>query len=192
MGIDKKDKIFPEGIRSNYSSLKDLFYTYHKKLVYYAMQIVGDQSLADDLVQEVFIHVSQWPESHFFREEDHIRNYLYKAVKNQSINALKDLKKNASKMEELDPEAVQGPTALHRLIQSEIVSMVYEAMKSLPEGCRTVAELSYLEGKSNKEVADILGVTVNTVKTQKQRSLKLLKLRIDPEVFTLFLILINC
>ncbi|UCS92100.1 sigma-70 family RNA polymerase sigma factor [Echinicola marina] len=190
MDDNKNHKILPADTKSPADSLKELFYTYHKKLVYFSMQIVGDQSLADDLVQEVFIHISQWPASNFYREEDYIRNYLYKAVKNQSINALKGQQKLMDKSGDLQ-EPVQDTTVLHHLIQSELVGMVYEAMESLPEGCRTVAELAYLEGKNNKEVAEILGVTVNTVKTQKQRSLKLLRLRLNPEVFMTFVILIN-
>ncbi|GAB3662688.1 RNA polymerase sigma-70 factor [Echinicola sediminis] len=191
MEDNNRHRIYRAEKKSNKDPLKELFYAYHKKLVYFSMQIVEDQSLAEDLVQEVFIHVSQWPESNFSREEDYIRNYLYKAVRNQSLNALKSQQKMAGKEEDLR-DLVQDTTVLHHLIQSEVIGMVYKAMESLPEGCRTVAELSFLEGKSNKEVADILGVTINTVKTQKQRSLKLLKLRIDPEVYTLFLILINC
>ncbi|WP_230981478.1 RNA polymerase sigma-70 factor [Echinicola salinicaeni] len=191
MEDNKKHKMFPANTNSKKDPLKELFYTYHKKLVYFSMRIIGDQSIAEDLVQEVFIHISQWPESNFYREAEYIRNYLFKAVKNKSLNALKGQQKMKDNSDELN-DIVQDTTVLHHLIQSEVIGMVYEAMESLPEGCRTVTELAYLEGKNNKEVAEILGVTVNTVKTQKQRSLKLLRLKLDPEVFMTFLVLINC
>jgi RNA polymerase sigma-70 factor (ECF subfamily) len=66
---------------------------------------------------------------------------------------------------------------------------VHAAIESLPEGCRTVLKMAYFEKLRNEEIAGILDVSVNTVKTQKMRGIKLLRLRLDPLTIALFLLL---
>ncbi len=65
---------------------------------------------------------------------------------------------------------------MERMIEAEVLGEVYKALQKLPEGCRKVINLSYFEGLSNQEVADRLNVSINTVKTQKLRALKMLRL----------------
>jgi RNA polymerase sigma-70 factor (ECF subfamily) len=52
-----------------------------------------------------------------------------------------------------------------------------------------VLKLAFFESLRNDEIAERLGVSVNTIKTQKARALQLLRLRLDPLSFTLFLLL---
>ncbi|GGZ33033.1 DNA-directed RNA polymerase sigma-70 factor [Echinicola pacifica] len=172
-------------------SIEQLFYAYHKKLVYFSVQLQGDQELAEDLVQDVFIHMAEHSEL-LKKGEDHMRNYLYRAVKNKSLNAMRDLASNAEKTFHLPDRSSEEQSIIHHMIRTEVMATLYEALESLPEGCRTIASLSYLDGKSNQEVADQLGISINTVKTQKQRGLKLLRLKLNPDAFYLIAVLMNC
>ena len=60
------------------------------------------------------------------------------------------------------------------LVQEEVYRELYLLAKGLPDKCRRVFELS-VEGKKNDEIADILGISVLTVKAHKQKALRYLK-----------------
>lgn len=176
---------------SNQFTLEQVFYRFHKKLVYFSFQFVKDKSQAEDLVQEVFIQFAQKEEA-LQQGEAYIQNYLYKAVKNKSLNSLRDQKQKLGIADEVLSISNEDQTIIQRMIQAEVMDELYAAMEALPEGCRKVSALGFLEGKSNQEIADQLGVSINTVKTQKQRGLKLLRSRLNPEVIYTLVLLMNC
>ncbi len=76
-------------------------------------------------------------------------------------------------------------TRLEQLIVSETYRELYAAIEALPDQCRRVISLSYLEGKSGKEVADELQIDHITVRTQKHRGVMLLRKRLKYVLFFL-------
>ncbi|MNL56682.1 ECF RNA polymerase sigma factor SigW [compost metagenome] len=76
---------------------------------------------------------------------------------------------------------------MHKIIESELIEKLYQAISTLPEGCKKVFKLGYLEGLSNTKIAETLNISVNTVRAQKQRGLKALKTRLDYESFAIFI-----
>ncbi len=74
---------------------------------------------------------------------------------------------------------------LYSIIETEVLDAVYLSIDQLPEGCRNILKMTFLEEMKNQEVADKLGISVNTVKTQKQRAVQLLKLRLKDFYLTL-------
>ncbi|MDD2242788.1 MAG: sigma-70 family RNA polymerase sigma factor, partial [Bacteroidales bacterium] len=60
-------------------------------------------------------------------------------------------------------------------IESEVLWEVFSKVEQLPAECKKVFKLSYLENMSNQEIADMLSISVNTVKSQKSRAKQLLK-----------------
>lgn len=92
--------------------------------------------------------------------------------------------------DKLSISTVDEKNVINNIIQSEVLAEVYQALATLPESCQRISRMSYLEGLKNEEIAVKLGITVNTVKTQKQRGLQLLRLRLNPEIFNLLLLLL--
>ncbi|MFA7471995.1 MAG: sigma-70 family RNA polymerase sigma factor, partial [Spirosomataceae bacterium] len=68
-------------------------------------------------------------------------------------------------------------------------TIIKKTLSELPPKCRVVFTLSRMEGKKNQEIADLLGMSINTVKKQKQKALELLRLRLTPELLSFLLIL---
>jgi len=170
--------------------LEETFYAYHKKLVHFSYQFVQDKVLAEDIVQEVFIKFSE-NSILLCQDQKLIQNYLYRAVKNRSINALRDIKVRDRVLGTVDKGEWDDETIIDRIIQSEVMYELYSAFESLPEKCEVISRMGYLEGKSNQEIAKELGVSINTVKTQKQRGLKLLRLKLNPEALCLLTLLVT-
>ena len=139
------------------AAFHDLFTRFRNYLVLFAMRRVEQLDVAEDIVQETFITV--WKNK--------------KLVQNKCTNYLKHRQvedKYASYVKTTGEEA-EGD---YSLMQEEIYRELYMAVRELPEKCQRVFEL-HLEGKKNDEIAEILGISVLTVKSHKQNAIHILK-----------------
>jgi RNA polymerase sigma factor (sigma-70 family) len=75
----------------------------------------------------------------------------------------------------------------HTIIRSEVLAEIHKAITLLPGSCQQIFRMSYLDDMKNNQIADVLGISVNTVKTQKQRALKVLRGHLSPELFVILL-----
>lgn len=164
--------------------LKSLFDLLYLRLCRFADQIIADSAAAEDIVQEAFI--KYWQRNADITDLPAIKTLLYVMVRNACFNHLKH-RKVVEKFAQTQTEVAEEAAVL----KAEVWGEVYRAIASLPEGCRNVFKLSYLEGLKNQEIADELKISINTVKTQKARALELLKLRLKPEAFLVLCLLVS-
>lgn len=161
-----------------------LFQEYYTRLCYFAFQFTGDKDKARDIAQEAFVtYLAQ--QSKITPHPAAIKNFLYTTVKNACLNYLRHARvveqyAAASSQSEADDTSV-----MLTMIRSEVMGEIYRALETLPEACRQVIRMGYLEGLKNLEIASKLSISINTVKTQKKRGLEMLKKRLNPEIFTL-------
>jgi RNA polymerase sigma-70 factor (family 1) len=172
-----------DGAHSPYGGMEAVFRRYYPKLCYYAFKIIDDKASSEDVVQDVFLRFQdRLPQ---FNSETALGSFLYLSVKNACMNLLRhravEAKYEASASFLLEDEA----PFVENLIRAEVYGEIHQAIQSLPAGCRNVISLAYFEGLKNEEIANHLQVSVNTVKTQKQRGLQLLRLRLAPDAFFL-------
>jgi RNA polymerase sigma-70 factor (ECF subfamily) len=169
-------------------SLKELFDNYYTRLVYFSAQIVGSKASAEDIAQEAFI--KYWNQrDEIATHQLAIKNYLYNSVKNASLNAIRHQKVKDNYSQSISNVSVTEDNIISTIIHAEVLSELHKAIESLPESCQRISRMGYLDGMKNHEIAEELGISINTVKTQKQRALQLLRLKINPELFSFLLIL---
>ncbi|QDK79047.1 RNA polymerase sigma-70 factor [Spirosoma sp. KCTC 42546] len=168
--------------------LDSLFKEFYDRLVYFSVQLIRDQAQAQDITQDAFIKYWQEREA-IFPNKVAIKNYLYSTVRNASLNVIRHNKVVDDYQEQHRPSESEELTIMDAIISSEVMAELHSAIEALPANYRTISEMSYLEGKKNQEIADELGMSINTVKKQKQRALELLRMRLSPEVFTILLTL---
>lgn len=170
--------------------LELLHQSYYDRLLYYAWTIIHDKETSRDLVQEAFI--CYWNQKEQVSANIvQIRNFLYVNVKNACLKHLRHDKVVDKYLGLQDPDPVEEASALNKMIQAEVLAEIYAAIAALPEGCRKISKMGYLEGLKNQEIADQLGISINTVKTQKKRALQLLRLKLSPESFLALTFLIQ-
>ncbi len=170
--------------------LKILHTSYYDRLLYFAWTIIYDKETSRDLVQEAFI--TYWNQKeHISANPVQIRNFLYVNVKNSCLKHLRHDKVVDRYMDLQDPNPTEEASALNKMIEAETIGEIYAAIESLPERCRKISRMGYLEGLKNHEIAEQLGLSVNTVKTQKKRALQLLRGRLKPEAFLALTLLIQ-
>lgn len=169
--------------------VKDIFYAYYPRLCLFAYKLVNSRSVAEDLVQDVFLNILG--RQYHFKTEATIKAFLYQSVKNACLNALKRNTIKERYADEAPVVSAEDPQVIDNLIRAEVYGSLYAAMQNLPKGCQKVLRLSYFEGLKNDEISKKLNISVNTVKTQKKRGLHLLRLRLAPSVFLFLLLLVN-
>jgi RNA polymerase sigma-70 factor (ECF subfamily) len=149
--------------------LKQIFLSYYKPLCVYAMHFLDSFEESEDVVQEVF--TGFWERSQRGAFSGSLRAYLFSAVRNNSIRRAKEKTRwGAERIDEV--EDLIAYTGEHLERESEKFD---RAMERLPEQCRNVFTLIVLEDMKYKEVAERLGISVNTVKTHFARALKQLR-----------------
>ena len=147
-----------------------LFRRYYRPLVLFADEFVHSLSTAEDIVQDVFIRL--WEKKAEYDKIPDFRTFLYVAVRNLCYNYLRDKKKT------IDFSQIELPdkqlSFQEQLIQEETYRLISNAIAELPVQSGKIMRLA-LEGKQNKEISEILGIAVTTVKTLKYNALKMLK-----------------
>lgn len=156
--------------RDNILPLKD-------KLFRLALRITFDSSEAEDIVQDTLIKV--WDKRDEWQQIESIESYCMTITRNLAID--RSQKMEARNME-LTPEAQEMPDTLNpeKLFeQDEQLRLIHQAINSLPEKQRTIVQLRDIEGKSYKEIAEILGITEEQVKVNLFRARQRIKTEIN-------------
>ena len=165
------------------SAYKELFDLYYMPLSVYSLKYCDSFELAEDIVQDLFIKF--WDEKIYLKLEDSISPYLFKSVKNNTIQATK--KQNKYFFEEIEDQ-------VNVLIDEEHLDLefleqektkLYKEIEALPLKSKEVFKAIVLENQKYKDVAVELGISVNTVKTHYSRALKQLRTSLDVIVMLL-------
>lgn len=166
-----KEILFEEIKCGNINIFETLFRQFYPSLCVVARKIVVDREAAEDIVQEVFIRL--WEKKGNYEAIPDLRAFLYVAVRNLCFNYLRDKKEtvDCTQVELAD----RCTSFQEQLIQEETYRLISKAISGLPLQSGKIMRLT-LDGKQNKEISEILGVSVTTVKTLKYNALKILKL----------------
>lgn len=139
-------------------------------LCVFAFRYLNDHKQSEDIVQDAFIKL--WDRYSFFDHFYKIKAFLYIAVRNNAINVLNHAKvEDKNNMETGDTWDDNLESAI---IDNETNRLLYQAINALPMQTKNVIMLS-MEDKTNQEIANNLGISINTVKTLKKRAYKTLK-----------------
>src|SRR5215813_2090166 len=142
-----------------------VLYVRHSVRVYrFVLRLTNDSSLAEDIVNEVFIDV--WRRANGFKGKSQVSTWLLAIARNKALSAMR-----ARVDEQLDDEmatAIADPaddaeTTVNERDRSAIVQQCLSQLSALH---REVLDLVYYHEKSVDEVAEIVGAPANTVKTR--------------------------
>ena len=164
---------------------EDVFGYYYAALCSYARRLVHDPVIAEDLVQDILLYV--WNSERKFIRLEELTNYLYRATYNRSMMWLRHEKCKSRHLARLSEESNPELDEMFvETVREELLRQMYLYIDALPEQQRKVIRMS-VEGLSVNEIAEKLGISVDTVKTHKKRSFKQLrgKFKEDVNIFWL-------
>lgn len=139
-----------------------------------AVRLLKDRAEAEDIVQESFI--KSYEVLHTFRGESKFSTWIYKIVYRKSLDRLKALKrKHAESYDDIREGEIRTEgeeTAYQVLLRKERKQLLLDTISRLPAEEQTLITLYYFEEASIREVAEILGISMENVKVKLFRSRK--------------------
>jgi RNA polymerase sigma-70 factor (ECF subfamily) len=163
---------------------RKLFRTYYANLLFYAKRIVGDDD-AEDVVQDVFVEL--WHRKKTKITDEQIQAFLYKAVYTRALNVLKhrEVRENYKTMQQelhLKRVAFYQPDnneVMKKIENKELRNEIVAAINELPDKCKLIFKLSYLQEMKNKTIAEMMGCSQRTVEAHVYKALKILRNKLD-------------
>jgi len=167
-------KKIPQIFLINENDFKILFKKYYSDLLRFCLKFVRKPEIAEEIVQDQFIYL--WDKRNNIKITSSIESYLYKSVRNKSIDYLKSSYVNLNFENEdaiLNKQGYLNPVS--EIEMKDLVSIVEEAIRKLPEKCYAIFTMSRNGGLSNKEIANKLEISIKTVENQITIALKKIK-----------------
>jgi len=161
--------------KGEHKAFRELYDEHYESLYFFGLSYISDTNIVEDILQDAFIKI--WDLRDRFDDELSFKAFLYKAIRNASLNVLKHQKvKDAYFADE--EYSKEGQLFYNdNLVKQELSQMIKNTIDLLPDSAKEIYLLG-LEGLKNKDIAEDLGISINTVKTQKQRASKFVKERI--------------
>jgi len=159
--MDEVIKRFREGDQRSFEELFRAFFSAGRRFV---QTFLVDDHSADDILQEVFIHI--WNKRSIFKNEAHFKAYFYKSLRNNTI------KRIVRSKHALDIDIAvnqESDDMFVRIAEIEFNREITRAVSLLPEKRRQIILLS-MAGMSAEQIAGALNISINTVKSQKTKA----------------------
>jgi RNA polymerase sigma-70 factor (ECF subfamily) len=163
--------------QGNENALQHFFDKYFPALVYFSFDITKDQAVAEEIASDAFLKL--WNKrSHFFKLNS-LKAYLYRVVKNASIDFVRSSKVANKNEQSYCYFADATEKAIEeKIIVSETYRLVLEALETMPAGYQKVLRGVFLEGKSYEELASELNTNTTNIRNQKFKAILFLRKRI--------------
>lgn len=165
-----------------------IYEDHYPKIVRYLHRLVGDSD-AEDVAQEVFVKVHQSLDK--FRGESKLSTWIYRIATNTAMDRLRSPASKVLSASSSLPEETDTATAVEEvaddsaprldtlLIRKDMNACIHGIVDGLPKNYRTVLVLSDLEGLTNAEICEVLGLPLDTVKIRLHRGRKRLKKELE-------------
>lgn len=155
------------------SKFEEIYLTYFSKMKYFAKEYVVSDADAENIVQDVFTEL--WEKKEILTMPVNLVAYLFTTIKNKSLNYLRHqavaqatasliqeeyaltLQMNLNSLEAFDENLFS---------EEDIEKIISRALDTLSDRCREIFVMSKLEGKKQKQIAEELNISINTVETQ--------------------------
>lgn len=155
------------------TSFQPLYEEFQPRILRYLARLVGVAD-AEDLTQEVFAKVGQALAS--FRGDAKVSTWIYRIATNAAIERLRRPQLDRPARDDAAEAAVdQEPTVDRTIVRDEMHDCIRGYVASLPPSYRSTLVLSEYEELSDQQIADVLGITVGTVKIRLHRARQRLK-----------------
>lgn len=155
----------------NVRGLDELFRRYAHSLFDFGMKFTMDAEIAKELVSDLFLQI--WFKRNELRITSNVKAYLFTSLKNRCLNYLSRNKKFLETFdglhESIHPHSEEADLSIRQEEASNLVNMI---LKDLPQKRELVFRMHRLQGFSYKEIAEILGISENTVHNHMVAAIK--------------------
>ena len=174
-------ELYREGSRD---AFEELYSRHHRRVIQFCYRMTGDRARAEEAAQEVFLRIARAAST--YRPTAKFTTWMFTIARRATLNFLRDEKETGEKVpilhgaerEEIPGSVqVEGPADLdpERIAWSaQLREKFLLALQSLPETYRSAFVLNRGDGLSYEDVAAVLGITVQAVKSRIHRAREML------------------
>lgn len=169
-----EEVLLAEIARGDHHAFRMLFDQYQHKVYSYAIRFLRSETLAEEIVQEVFINI--WLGRTKVTEINNFGGYLRVITKNMTLNALKKIATDfrlsnaqVKKWTEVDNDTEQN------IQLKETRELLNEAISKLPKQQRLIYEMCHIDGVKQKDAAEQLNISPLTVKAHLRDATKAIR-----------------
>ncbi len=157
--------------RGDGRALHELYTRHGANVLNYLRSYLDDRQLAEEVLQDVMMAV--WNHAGSFRGESKVRTWMLTIARNRAINAGR---RYTPRMVELDENLHTGENSpLEHAEAHHQAHALRQAIRELPKFHQEILILVFYQGLSGQEVAEVLGVSVGTVKSRLHRAKEMLR-----------------
>jgi len=152
-------------------AFRHLVEAYQQKVMNTALGMVQDEAVAEDITQEVFVTVYKTILS--FRQGASVATWIYRITVNKCLDHLRAKRRKPGFFSFVQPESHPVGDFVHPGVlaeQRDNAKRLFQAIDSLPENQKTAFVLTHVEEMPQKEVADIMDISVKAVESLLQRA----------------------
>lgn len=175
--------------RGDQRAMQIVFDRHYAMLCRFACRIVRSRSMAEEVVDDVLLGL--WQRREQLTPDSSLHAWLVRSVRNRSLNALRDAARTPQRLclssvgdkeylEFLDCIFADPRHPLGTLIEKELTDELALSVEALPVECRRVFRMVRMESMTYGQVAEKLGISVNTVKYHMKNALGTLGRRFGP------------
>lgn len=152
----------------------ELYAAYKNRLIYFAMRFLKSREYAEDIFQDAFTVV--WQSRRFINPDASFSAYLYTIVRNRILNQLRDLSNRDKFCEQILSRAVDYTNETKdTILANDLRQFISCALQQLTPRQREIFGMSRERQMSHREIAEALGISVNTVQESISISLRTLR-----------------
>lgn len=152
----------------------ELYAAYKNRLLYFAMKFVKSRDFAEDIFQDAFTII--WQSRHFINPNASFSSYLYTIVRNRILNQIRNLEQEDTLKEQILSQAIDYTNdTRENILANDLREIIDKALEKLTPRQREIFEMSREAQMSHKEIADALGISVNTVQEHISVSLRTIR-----------------
>lgn len=150
-----------------------LYHKYHAYLYALALRYLKNREMAEDTVQHVFVKL--WESTEAIKIEVNVKNYLYTMTKNYILNQIRDNKEVISLNYAHAQQMKDEEDVVESMEKQYTLEILRKGIDNLPPQKKEVCLLKLEEDHTNQKIADKMGISIHTVKSHYQESLKMLR-----------------
>ncbi len=166
-------------------AFETIFRKYYSPLVYYSHTITGRSDAAEDILQDLFYTL--WKERERIEVFSSLKNYLYGAVRNRSLQFCERRKLDDKYRSSLDlsPGGADSTGSEESVEFLELENIILKSLEKMPQRRVEIFRLHRFKNKKYREIAESLSLSVKTVEAEMTKALKTIRKEIELHTFAL-------
>jgi RNA polymerase sigma-70 factor (ECF subfamily) len=169
----------------------EVYNAHYSRLYAFIKKLVDDKEEAQDIAAETFVKL--WKLHANFNTAENIKAFLYITARNACMDFLRYRKRQITNKQEFGYVQLQQEGMISTSndeIKTLVLKQIHSEIENLPAQCKRIFKMAWLEGKKNAEIASVMDLTEQTIRNQKARAVKILRLALANYNMELFVFLL--